>query len=157
MKVFISIAIAASALAACNSNDSKPVIAGPKSTADSLEVEIEKAHVSGMGKMGKLTRYHQYTESLIDSISKLPSASVEALAKYNAELVTLSGELSYAETAMDKWMYEFNPDSLASDEKAHTAYLKNEQIKAANMVNAINSSIAKGDSLLPIARPAITN
>ncbi len=136
-------------LTACNNDPKKPVTAGPKTLADSLVLDIDKAHISGMGRMGKLTRMSQYTAFAIDSINKLPGIAKAAAASYKGRLDSLLTDLKYAETAMDKWMMEYKEDSLVTDQAAHTQYLQQEKSKVDAMMSALNNSMKKAEEVLP--------
>ena len=139
-------------LGSCNDDDTTPVQAGPKTLADSLELEIDKAHITGMGKMGQLTRYQQYTSRLRDSISALPNAARAGLTTYKNQLDSLQLSLDYAEKAMDKWMSEFKADSLKENENSHQSYMITEKTKVDKMLEAMLTSIRTADSLLPIGQ-----
>lgn len=127
---------------------------GQKTLADSLEMDVDKGHSQGMGKMGKLTRYQQYTRTLRDSINALPPASRAKLDATLKQLDTLQRQIDSADLEMNKWMEAYRYDSLKDNPELRATYLSGEKIKVEALVGLILSAISKGDSLLPIAKPA---
>lgn len=139
-------------LFACN--DSKTGHGGheqnnvPKTQADSLMKEVEDGHNVGMAKMGRLTRAEQATRRLLDSIEKLPAKARQATIPLKAKLDSLQKDLSYAESAMNKWMNEFNMDSAINNAEERINYLQSEKLKVSKVKEAILGSLQKADSLL---------
>lgn len=120
----------------------------PKTEADSLMHQVEEGHNFGMGKMGKLTRAEQTARRIIDSISKLPAKAQQQIAPLKTQLESLQKELSYAESAMNKWMNEFSLDSAVNDAKKRIDYLTSEKIKVEKVKENIVTGLQKADSLL---------
>ena len=101
----------------------------PKTRADSLLKDVDDDHITGMSKMGRLTRAEQTTRRLLDSIAKLPAKAKQAAAPLKIKLDSLQKELSYAEFAMNKWMNEFNMDSSVNNMQERINYLGSEKLK----------------------------
>ena len=120
-------------ITACNSIENKHnnnlQTNEPKTKADSLMKEVDDDHITGMAKMGRLTRAEQTTRRLLDSIAKLPSKAQQAAAPLKIKLDSLQKELSYAEFAMNKWMNEFNMDSSVNNMQERINYLGSEKLK----------------------------
>lgn len=138
-------------IAACNNADkdhSGHASNVPKTEADSLMHEVEEGHNFGMGKMGKLTRAEQAARRIIDSIGKLPAKAQQQIAPLKTQLESLQKELSYAETAMNKWMEEFSMDSAINDAKKRIDYLTTEKSKVEKVKENIVNGLQKADSLL---------
>ena len=142
-------------MTACGSEQGKTVRSGEEKLVDSLEMDVNKGHNLGMAKMGKLTRYQQYTRQLRDSITALAPAAQSTIAGYGRQLDTLQNQLDSAETVMNRWMDEYSFDSLKNNPQLRAAYLNTEKIKIEGMVGLILTTISKGDSLLKIARPGV--
>lgn len=117
--------------------------------ADSLFDVVMKGHDVGMPKMMKVEKMQIAATQLIDSIGKLSATQQQALHAYKLQLDTLVQQLSYATTAMDKWMMEMNfTDTLNDNLPERIKYLSNEEVKVNKMNEAISSSLARADSLL---------
>lgn len=145
----VAFALSLSALSACNDAPKSPAFSDkPKTLNDSLMDEVMNGHDVAMGKMGKLTKLEQQTQGMIDSISKLPAKARQAAAPYTGRLDSLLKDLKYAEFAMDKWMNEFNMDSMKNDLKAQAKYLEEERQKVTAVKGNILSGIQKADSVL---------
>ena len=121
---------------------------GPKTQVDSLKESVDEDHIVGMSKMGRLTRAEQTTRRLLDSIAKLPAKARQAAKPLSLELETLQKELSYAESAMNKWMVEYKEDSLMTDVEERVKYLHSEKLKVTKVKEAILSGLKKADSLI---------
>ncbi|MGZ8559076.1 MAG: viral A-type inclusion protein [Chitinophagaceae bacterium] len=119
-----------------------------KTKADSLMKDVDEDHITGMAKMGKLTRAEQTTRRLLDSIAKLPAKAKQAAEPVKLKLDSLQKELSYAESAMNKWMNEFNMDSSVNNVQERINYLGSEKLKVSKVKEAILNSLQKADSLL---------
>ena len=139
-------------ISACNSVENKHnghlQTNEPKTKADSLLRDVDDDHITGMAKMGRLTRAEQTTRRLLDSISKLPAKARQAAEPIKVKLDSLQKELSYAEFEMNKWMNEFNMDSSVNNEQERINYLGSEKLKVSKVKEAILSSLQKADSLL---------
>jgi len=120
----------------------------PKTKSDSLLKDVDNDHITGMAKMGRLTRAEQTARRLLDSIDKLPVKARQAAAPLKIKLDSLQKELSYAEFAMNKWMNEFNMDSSVNNVQERINYLGSEKLKVSKVKEAILSSLQKADSLL---------
>jgi hypothetical protein len=122
----------------------------PKSQADSLKKAIDDDHIIGMSKMGRLTRAERSAGRLLDSISKLPAKARQAAEPLKAKLDSLQKELSYAETAMDKWMNELKRDSVVNqmEMEERIKYLVSEKLKASKVKENILKGLQKADSLI---------
>jgi hypothetical protein len=130
----------------CN-NSAK--ISGLQKQADSLFDVVMKGHDVGMPKMMRVEKMQVKATRTIDSIGKLPAAKQEVLKGYVLQLDTLLLDLSYATTAMDKWMSEMNfTDTLNDNLPERIKYLGNEEAKVKKMNEAITNSLAKADTLL---------
>jgi hypothetical protein len=152
-KVFIPfVFLIAISFVSCN--DSKTSHSGheqnkePKTQTDSLMKEVMDGHDIGMAKMGKLTRAEQTTRRLLDSIEKLPAKARQAAKPLKIRLDSLQKDLSYAESAMNKWMEEFNMDSAVNNVQERIDYLGSEKLKVSKVKEAIVSSLQKADSIL---------
>jgi len=148
MKNLSPLLILAIAFIACNNDPKSPARPGQRTQVDSLKEDIDKAHISGMGKMGRLTRMSQYAAFAVDSINKLPAGAKKAAGAYQASVDSLLTKLKYAETSMDKWMMEYKEDSMSADELQHTRYLKSEKRKVDAMLESVNNSMKEGDAIL---------
>ena len=120
----------------------------PKTQLDSLNNAVDEDHIVGMSKMGKLTRAEQTTRRLLDSIAKLPGKARQAAEPYKNKLDSLQKELSYAESAMDKWMKEYKMDSLITNAEERVKYLSSEKLKVGKVKDAILNGLQKADSLI---------
>ncbi len=139
-------------ISACNSVENKHnghlQTNEPKTKADSLLRDVDDDHITGMAKMGKLTRAEQTTRRLLDSISKLPAKARQAAEPIKVKLDSLQKELSYAEFEMNRWMNDFNMDSSVNNVQERINYLGSEKLKVSKVKEAILSSLQKADSLL---------
>ena len=145
-------AFVAISIIACNNAENKDNGHGPatepQTQADSLMKDVDDDHITGMAKMGRLTRAEQTTRRLLDSLAKLPVKARQAAAPLKAKLDSLQKDLSYAEFAMNKWMNEFNMDSAVNNAEERIRYLGSEKRKVSKVKEAILSSLQKADSLL---------
>jgi hypothetical protein len=153
MKKIILIAIIAGLFTACR-NDDKNNRHGhhknnePKTQADSLMAEVLAGHDAAMPKSMKIPDIEKKVQALLDSIDKLPAKAKEAATPLKAKLEGLAADLSYATTAMDKWMEEFNYDSASNNLEQRIKYLTEEKLKVEKVKEAVLGSLAKADSLL---------
>lgn len=148
LRKMISAALFVVAIAgsACN-NSAKDN--GLQKEADSLYNAVMKGHDVGMPKMIRIQKMQVTATRMIDSIGKLPAAQQQALKGYVSQLDTLLLDLSYATTAMDKWMEEMNfTDTLSDNLPERIKYLSTEEQKVKKMNEAITGSLARADSLL---------
>lgn len=132
----------------CKSGGKKPKEngGGPKSAVDSLLSIIDKGHMDGMGKIGRLHTTRKAVQATLDSLDKLSSAPKG----YMDELRSVIKDIDYADFAMDKWMTEYNEDSSIDNIDQHIRYLQGETQKVESMSAAIRNSIQKADSLLKV-------
>lgn len=122
----------------------------PKTQADSLMADVMDGHDVGMAKYGKLTAMEKKVKATLDSISKLPAKTREALAPYTAQLDSTAKDLRYAIFAMDQWMEEFDMDSAKNDMNKRVQYLLDEKMKVGKVKEAILNSLSKADSVLKV-------
>ena len=135
----------------CNDSENKksgPAEAQPRTEAQILWKEVMDGHDIDMAKMGKLTRAEQASRRMIDSIEKLPAKAKQAAAPLKVKLDSLQKDLKNAELAMNKWMEEFNMDSVANDMKKRIEYLKSEKERVSKVKEAILNGLRKADSLM---------
>ena len=149
-KIFIA-ALSITLVIACNS-DKKPKsdTTKPLTQVDSLLNYIEEGHMEGMGKIGRLHNTRKAVQAIIDSISHLPGKLQSAAAAYTDQLKSTIKDLDYADTAMDKWMMEYQEDSASSKETERIKYLSGEKDKIEAIKKAIRNSLQKADSLLKV-------
>jgi hypothetical protein len=119
-----------------------------KSHADSLMGEVMKGHNIGMSKMEKIDEVKNKIQHVIDSISKLPANLQKSSAQYRMQLDSTFNRLTSADYTMEKWMNEFNMDSLKDNEKEQVKYLQSEKLKITKVNDTMISSLQKADSLL---------
>lgn len=117
-----------------------------KTREDSLYHEVMEGHDVGMAKMGQLRDRQKRIQRSLDSIKKLSAQKVNPVLKQ--ALLTVQEELSYADTAMFKWMEEFNVDSARDDKTTRIAYLESEKMKVVKVRDNILNSLKRADSLL---------
>jgi hypothetical protein len=132
---------------ACNNNKSDDnKIGGPKSTADSLIVEVMDDHDEAMAKYGKLQGLLKRIGEMLDSLNtgKIQQAGAEL----RNELDSTQKEIGEAIVAMDKWMEEFNMDSALDNLNQRAIYLRDEKLKVEKVKEAMLSSWKKADSLV---------
>ena len=147
--LFIFLVIIVSIVSACNNSNKKPKKQTSSfSAVDSLIKDIDKGHMDGMGKIGRLHNTRKSVQAMLDSIGRLPVQTQKAASAFADNLKTTIQELDYADMAMDKWMTEYVEDSAIENEQARLNYLKNEKIKVDNVSAAIRNSLKKADSLL---------
>lgn len=144
--VFPFLAILVCFAMACNSGGKKPKEDKdkPRSAVDSLLSIIDKGHMDGMGKIGRLHNTRKAVQAALDSLGKQVPAPKEYMDQLNAVIK----DIDYADFAMDKWMTEYQEDSAINNEAARVLYLQGETQKVESMSAAIRNSIQKADSLL---------
>jgi hypothetical protein len=146
---FFTVLLSLSLLIACNNDAAEKTGNKVKKTeADSLLDDVMDGHDAGMAKMGALIRAKEKTTQALDSISKLPAKTQEALAPYKAKLNAVIADLDDANAQMNKWMEEFEMDSAVNDAKERINYLISEKGKVTQMKNAVLGSLQKADSVL---------
>jgi len=133
--------------AGCNNSGNNNGKAG-KSHADSLMDEVMKGHNIGMSKMEKIDEAKNKIQHIADSISKLPTNLQKSSSQYRMQLDSTFNRLTFANYTMEKWMNEFNMDSLKDNEKEQVKYLQSEKLKITKVNDAMISSLQKADSLL---------
>lgn len=120
----------------------------PTTQTDSLLKDIDEGHIVGMSKIGKIHITEKQVQALIDSIAKLPAKTQQAAATYVEGLKNVIKDLGYADMAMDKWMMEYDEDSVKDNLEQRLRYLTEEKLKVSKMKEAILTSLQKADSLL---------
>lgn len=118
------------------------------SMSESLLDEVVAGHDVAMPKMLKLERLQKEARAAIDSLAKLPASTRSQNSGYASRLDSILKDLEYADFAMNKWMTEFNYDSLKDNEPERIKYLEQEKVKVNKMKDAVLNSISKADSLL---------
>jgi Na+/phosphate symporter len=116
--------------------------------ANKLQKEVLAEHDIAMPKSMKIPNLQKEVTRLLDSLAGLPEKAKEAAAPLKTKLEGLKDELSYAETAMDKWMVEFDLDSFKKDAAKRIQYLMDEKLKVGKVKEAVLNGLAKADSLL---------
>jgi uncharacterized UPF0160 family protein len=142
---------------ACNNGDKKSDRPGgthkkPKTSVDSLLLQIDDGHINGMSKIGTLHNAKKTIRALIDSIARKPAGAKQKAAAYLASLNAVIKEIDTADYAMEKWMPEYynNTDTLADNINERIKYLNSEKIKINKIKEAILTSLLKADSLLKV-------
>ena len=146
MKFFATISLCI-LLASCNNGGNEPASA-QKTGSDSLMEEVMKGHNSGMAKMEKIDAAKSKIQHVIDSISGLTAGVQKNSSTYRMQLDSVFNRLSFASYAMEKWMNEFNMDTLKGNEDARMAYLKSEQSKIVKVNDLMIDGLKRADSLL---------
>ena len=145
---FMLIAIVSLALAcndAENHNAREAAAAAPKSTADSLYEVVDKLHIEGMAKTGKLRTALGQVQAKLDSLAKLPAKKIDKA--YQQSLTDLKEELTNADDYMFNWMKEFK-DSVKDNSERRIKYLQAEQVKVTKVRDDILTGLQRADSLL---------
>jgi hypothetical protein len=133
--------------AACN-NETETTTDNKKEVADSLNEEVDNAHMVGMVKMPDIEKAMAAARTRIDSIAKLPAAAQQASASLKARLELLVKDLEHAASSMNTWMEDFRFDSAKNDLEKRISYLTVEKVKVDGIKTAILNSLAKADSIL---------
>jgi hypothetical protein len=131
-------------LIACNNSGSSK---SQKSSSDSLMDEVMEGHNIGMAKMSKINTAKNKIQHMLDSIASLPSNLQKNSTQYRMQLDSVFNRLTVADYNMEKWMTEFNMDSLKDNEQKRIEYLESEKIKISSVNNALIISLQKADSL----------
>jgi TolA-binding protein len=145
--VSLSVIVLSVLMGSCN-NEKKTDAGGDAAQADSLQDQVIDLHDIAMPKSMKIPDLEKKLQTLLDSIGKLPAKAQEAAAPLKTRLNEALDELSYAETAMDKWMTEFKLDSAKHDMQQRIQYLTEEKLKVSKVKDAVLNSMEKADSLL---------
>jgi Prokaryotic membrane lipoprotein lipid attachment site len=155
MKKIILPFLILSVLAACNSKEDKKHEGHsghtkeiPATKQDSLYAEVMAGHDEVMPKIGAVKGAQKEAQRLLDSVVTLPAKAQAGAAALKTKLQTLINDLNYADFAMDKWMVEFNMDSVKDDIEKRIQYLTDEKMKVGKVKDAIINSLATADSLL---------
>lgn len=122
-------------------------VSAPQTPEDSLYHLVMEVHDEVMPKIGKVRRAQQMAQQRLDSVSLKAKNTDNA---YRRQLEQLISELNYADFAMDKWMVEFNTDSLKDNLILRMQYLQDELEKVKKVKSAILTSLASADSLVRI-------
>lgn len=148
--IFPFLSLLVCSIMACKSGDKKPKDDKnqPKSAVDSLLAVIDKGHMDGMGKIGRLHNTRKAVQATLDSMAKLPPAAQQAAKVFTDQLNAVIKDINDADAAMEKWMGEYKEDSAIDNTEARIIYLKGETQKVEMMTAAIHNSIQKADSLL---------
>ncbi len=110
--------------------------------------EVMEQHDKGMAKMSKINRAKENIQHVLDSISKLPANLQKASLQYRMQLDSAFNRLNFANYAMEKWMNEFNMDTLKENAEEQAKYLESEKDKITKVNEAMVNSLQKTDSLL---------
>ncbi|MBX2925799.1 MAG: hypothetical protein KF746_26630 [Chitinophagaceae bacterium] len=144
MKVFILI-ISGFLFFGCNSGTNHENEHGEnnasvaKTLSDSLYKSVMEGHDRGMAKMGEIVRYKKLAQQKKDALTQLKSKGTLQL----STLDSVIHDLDYAETIMNKWMHEFDPDKAGNTEEEKTVFYKKEKEKVDTVEARINNSIQK--------------
>lgn len=147
---FVLSAVIATLSISCNnsSNDAGKNDKKPKTTVDSLMDDIMAGHDASMARMNKLSVFKAKVQHAIDSIEALPEKTKKASEVLKATLDSTMEKLNSAEGSMNKWMDEFNMDSLENNVAERIKYLESEKLKVSNVRDDIYNNTNKADSLL---------
>jgi hypothetical protein len=110
--------------------------------------EVLKGHDKAMAKMNKVNEAKNNIQHFIDSISKLPADIQKKSLQYRMQLDSTFNRLSFANYGMEKWMNEFNMDTLKDDKDELVKYLESEKLKISRVNDIMLNSLQKADSLL---------
>ena len=135
---------------ACNNSNTSGENNGKtaQSKPDSIMHEVMEQHDKGMAKMSKISKAKENIQHALDSISKLPTNAQKASAQYRMQLDSAFNMLGFANYAMEKWMNEFNMDTLKENPEEQAKYLESEKEKITKVNEAMINSLQKTDSLL---------
>ena len=133
--------------ASCN-NSSNTNGRIPKSQSDSLLADVLKSHDAAMSKMEKIDGAKNKIQHVIDSISNLSYSLQKSSRVYKMQLDSTFNRLTFANYAMEKWMNEFNMDTLKNNETERVHYLQSEKLKITRVNDVMLSSLKKADSVL---------
>src|SRR5438128_2002744 len=126
----ISIVLLCIFFISCGNNSSEERKSGytetPKNNEDSLFQEVMNQHDSAMSKMGKLARYSNQLNTMIDSVEKTKSPNRQQLAKKYQDVKI---QLKQAEDHMNGWMQAFSIDTLQDNPPQRIQYLESEKTK----------------------------
>ncbi|HYM93314.1 MAG TPA: hypothetical protein VET23_04190 [Chitinophagaceae bacterium] len=153
MKAFFSVVSSFIILFTLSCNNSGNNTSGkddnkPKTKADSLMDDIMAGHDASMAKMNKLSVLKAKIQHTLDSVEGLPKKARKASAAFKAVLDSSQAKLIAAEEQMNKWMDEFNMDSLENNMAERIKYLESERSKVTKVREDLLSSLQKADSLV---------
>jgi hypothetical protein len=147
MKKILQLIVCGLLFMACNNSGDNHGATG-KNRADSLMDEVMEGHNKGMAKVSKLNEAKNKIQHVIDSISKLSADLQKTSVQYRMQLDSVFNMLTFADYAMDKWMNEFNMDSLNNNKEERVKYLESERSKISNVNEVMIRSLKNADSLL---------
>jgi hypothetical protein len=122
--------------------------AAPKTKVDSLFEDIGQAHDFGMSNMHKLHGLQKSLGHFLDSINSATTPLSEHSKAYVQSMIAARDELNKADTAMNKWMEDFVPDSAENNMDPRIKYLESEKEKVVKVKELLSTSINRADSLL---------
>ncbi len=149
--VFIPSAIIVMLSVSCNNssnNNSGASDNKPKTKVDSLMDDIMAGHDASMARMNKLSAFKAKVQHVLDSIAALPEKAKKASEVFKTALDSTRAQLNSSEESMNKWMDEFNMDSLENNMAERIKYLEAEKLKVTKVRDDINSSTNMADSIL---------
>ena len=129
-------------LAACQqANKNELSNAGKKteSREDSLYHQTMDIHKEVMAEMGKLIGYQKQLQHQVDSLNnylkfnKLPRNIAEPKIKQIDSLTNSLKKLQFADSAMNAWMEQFNPDPQLASSDANADYFEKQKNSAEAM------------------------
>lgn len=134
----------------CNNSNTSTESAGKTSQSkpDSIMHEVMEQHDKGMAKMSKINQAKEKIQHALDSISRLPTNLQNASVQYRMQLDSAFNRLNFANYAMEKWMNEFNMDTLKDNQAEQAKYLESEKEKIAKVNEVMINTLHKTDSLL---------
>lgn len=145
MKFFVFICITG-LLIACN-NNKKPEQENNASIArtlsDSLYHEVMKGHDSAMKDIGPLVRYKELVKKQRDSLTALKTKNPDLL----KVLAVVSDSLDNAETLMNTWMQEFDPEKTGKTEKEKVVFFTLEKEKVDTIKVRMTRSIQQAKTV----------
>ena len=148
--ILITTVIASAIVVSCNSSGDKKADENTKTKtrADSLMDDIMAGHDASMARMNKLSVFKAKIQYALDSIEALPEKAKKASGIFKVALDSTRSKLNAAEGSMNKWMDEFNMDSLENNVAERIKYLESEKLKVNKVLDDINSGVTNADSLL---------
>lgn len=146
MKLAMLLAIIFLSVSCNNSSETSGKV--PGSHADSLLADILKSHDAAMAKMSKIDAAKNKIQHVIDSFSTLSYTLQKNSAEYKRQLDSTFNRLTFANYAMEKWMNEFNMDTLKNNEAEREDYMQSEKLKITKVNEVMLNSLQKADSAL---------
>lgn len=129
-------------LAACqqgDKNEQPVVIKKTESREDSLYRQTMDIHNEVMAKMGKLVGYKKLVQQQTDSIKTMlaatdfPMQMAQRISRDVDTLEVLGKKLGAADSAMNAWMEQFNPDPKLASSDANADYFEKQKKSAEAM------------------------